>query len=409
MTPESVHRSASPVGQSSARSAPKIAIVLGAMALIAAVALVFRGSDEPSGTPEEARGAATPGPQQTGTGPGLGGAGRTAPGGAAKAEEKPPRFAGTTCWQDLDRFNDTVTLGTFREWSKPLLAAKDPIVLQYLKERLSELIGKDEGRAREVLGWAREAPPAEFKLLMAGLRGSEAMELPQVGAQLTSLGLDESMDMGRRAGFLDELRHLKQLEPAALERLAGFAKDPASGEAGWVTTRAIGQVMKEDYARTGNAKPYLDKLLTISTESPDEPVRYLGLEMGLSADAPLDAQSTERLAKILATEGSGDVRQVAAHELSMAQDKTRALEIYAEAFAREQDLCVRWALFRFAARAAGKDALPVMADMAMKDPRFQANYHDIERLYASGIVDFDRIWFSLPDQNPHGCLDHHDG
>jgi hypothetical protein len=69
---------------------------------------------------------------------------------------------------------------------------------------------------------------------------------------------------------------------------------------------------------------------------------------------------------------------------------------------------VRWALFRFAARAAGKDALPVMAEMAITDPRFQGNYQDFERLYASGIVDFDRLWLSLPSDNPHGCLDRHE-
>ena len=57
---------------------------------------------------------------------------------------------------------------------------------------------------------------------------------------------------------------------------------------------------------------------------------------------------------------------------------------------------MRWALFRFAARAAGKDALPAMANMAITDPRFQGDYHDFERLYASGIVDFDRVWFGLP-------------
>jgi hypothetical protein len=408
MTPESTHRSASPHESPSGRRAPKLAIGLGAVALLAAVALISRGSDEASGT-SDARKAAGPGSHPTGSGGSTGGGGPTGQGGSEKSQEKPPRFAGTTCWQQLDRFNDTVTLATFREWSAPLLSAKDPLVLQYLKERLSELIGNDEGRASEVLGWAREAPPAEFKLLLAGLRGSQAIGQPKVAAQLTSFGLDESIDLGRRAGFLDELQHLKQLEPAVLERLTHFAKDPASGEAGWVTTRAIGQVMKEDYARTGNAKPYLDKLLTIGVESQEEPVRYLALEMGLHAGAPLDTQSTERLAKILATEGSGEVRQVAAHDLSLAQDKAQALELYAKAFTAEQDLCVRWALFRFAARAAGKDALPVMANMAMTDPRFQGDYHDFERLYASGIVDFDRIWFSLPSQDPHGCLDHHDG
>ena len=119
---------------------------------------------------------------------------------------------------------------------------------------------------------------------------------------------------------------MPRLEPAALDKLAHFAKDASSGEAGWVTTRAIGRVMQEDFKRTGNARPYLDKLLTIGTESPDEQVRYLALEMEMHAEAPLDTQDTDRLAKILATEGSEDVRQVAAHDLSLSEDKTRVLE-----------------------------------------------------------------------------------
>lgn len=404
MTPESLHRSASPPVPLPSSRVPKMAVALGAVALLAAVALIARGSGEEPGS-SEARPATAPTPAQPS---GTKAAGSAGSGGAGQSQEKPPRFAATTCWQDLERFNDTVTLDTFRAWATPLLASKDPLVLEYLKGRLAELIGNDEGRASQVLGWAREASPAEFKLLMAGLRGSQALVLPKVAAQLTSLGLDESIDLGRRAGFLDELRHQPRLEPAALEKLAHFAKDPASGEAGWVTTRAIGQVMKEDFTRTGNVKPYLDKLFSIGVESQDEPVRYLALEMEMHANAPLEAKHVDQLAKVLATEGSGEVRQVAAHDLSMAEDKKQALEVFAHAFATEQDLCVKWALFRFAARAAGKDALPVMANMALTDPRFQGDYQNFERLYASGVVDFDRIWFGLPTQDPHGCLDHAD-
>ncbi|QRN97860.1 hypothetical protein JRI60_01880 [Archangium violaceum] len=402
MIPDSIHRSASAPVSASSRRTPKIAIALGVVALLAAVALLARGSGEDSGTPD-ARQAATPGSQPTGSGP-ANAAGHTGQGG--RAEEKAPQFNKTTCWQDLEQFNDKVTLETFRAWAAPLLASRDPLVIDYLKARLAELIGNDEGRASEVLGWAREAPPAEFKLLMAGIRGSEA--LPKLAAQLTSLGLDESIDINRRAGFLDELQRMPRLEPAALDKLATFAKDASSGEAGWVTTRAIGRVMEADLVRTGNAKPYLDKLLTIGTESLDERVRYLALEMEMQSGVPLDKKSTEHLARLLATEGSEEVRQVVAHDLSFAEDEKQALDIYAKAFANEKDLCVRWALFRFAARAAGKDALPVMAEMAITDPRFQGDYQDFERLYASGILDFDRLWLSLPSDNPHGCLDRHE-
>lgn len=373
--------------------------MLGTVALLAAVALVSRGSSAQGGGPESlpptASGASPAEPSQRPGGPEHAGE-------PEQAEPAPRHFNATTCWDGLEQFNDTVTLETFRQWAAPLLASKDPHVREYLKARLAELIGDDEGRARQVLDWAREASPAEFKLLLAGLRGAPV--LPRLATQLTALGLDERLDLGRRAGFLDELQRMPRLEPAALEKLGRFAKDPAAGEAGWVTARAIGRVMKEDLERTGNAKPYLDQLLAIGTESPDEEIRYLALEMNIHADAPLDAKATQRLARVLSTEGSPEVRQVAAHELSLAEDKAQALDIYAKAFAAEQELCVRWALFRFAARAAGRDALPTMAGMAMTDPRFQGSYHDFERLYASGIVDFDRIWLSLPTQDPYGCL-----
>jgi hypothetical protein len=371
------------------------------VALLAAVGLVSRGSTAESGKSEEPQ-APTAGTSSKAT---ASAAGHTGQGGSDRSKEKAPRFNPTTCWEDLERFNDNVTLETFREWAAPLMAVKDPLVLEYLKGRLGELIGDDEGRANEVLGWAREASPAEFKLLMGGLRQSQA--LPKMAAQLTALGLDEKLDLGRRAGFLDELQRMPRLEPAALDKLTTFAKDAASGEAGWVTTRAIGRVMQEDMKRTGNFKPYLDKLLTIGTESADEQVRYLALEMEMQAEAPLDSKTVERLGKLLATEGSEDVRMVAAHDLSMSEDKAQALKLFAKNFELEKDLCVRWSLFRFAARTAGKDALPVMADMAVSDPRFQGIFREFERLYASGIVDFGRIWFSLPTDDPFGCLDRH--
>jgi len=404
MTPDDSPRSgASPVSKPSSRG-PRLAIALGAVALLAVVALLTRGSGDTGGSTGT---SLEPTPSASSADAARAAASPTSadPGGP---EQKAPRFSQTTCWRDLERFNESVTLGTFRDWAGPLLASRDPHVIAYLKERLAELIGEDEGRALEVLDWAREATPAEFKLFMAGVRGAPALLKPRVVEQLMTLGLDEKMDLGRRAGFLDSLQKLPRLEPTQLDRLTHFAKDAASGEAGWITTRAIGRVMKEDMERTGNVKPYLDKLLTIGTESQDEPVRYLALEMEMHADAPLDARTTNRLAQMLTTEGSDEVRQVVAHDLSLAEDKKQVLDIYAKAFATERNLCVRWALFRFSARAAGKDALPVMANMAITDPRFQANYQDFERLYASGIVDYDRIWFSLPSQDPHGCLDHHD-
>jgi hypothetical protein len=408
MTSAPAPRPAAPPPSSPRRRVAQVAAALGVLALLA---LLARGSLA-QGQPEE---EASSGHAHAPSGPAPGGTvrrgGPSGPTQPAPPEEASPgqrHFEGTTCWQDLERFNEAVTFETFRDWAAPLLASGDPLVLEYLRGRLAELIGDDPARASEVLGWVRGAPSKEFKVFMGGLKGSQALHRPQVAAQLLEMGLDGELELGRRAGLLAALETQHRFEPGAMDRLAQFAQDPASEEAGWIATRTLGRVMKEDLSRSGNAKPYVDRLLKVGTESMDESVRYLALEMGMHADAPIDAKAAARLEKILTTEGSENVRQIAAHELSMAQDKTQALDIYARVFATETDLCVRWALFRFAARTAGRNALPVLADMAMHDSRFQPDYRDFERLYASGILDFDRLWSNLPTQNAHGCLEHND-
>jgi len=315
-----------------------------------------------------------------------------------------PRFEPVTCWRDLDRFNEEVTIETFRSWAAALLAAPDDHVLGYLKERLGELIGADPGRATAVLGWVRDATPKEAGVFLSALRGSEAVHLPQVAARLRALSLDASIPLERRAGLLSALDTQRRFEPAALGQLADLARDAGSGEAGWAATRTIGRVMETDFKRTGSFAPYLDKLLAIGSESRDDDTRYLAVSLPMHTDPILDAQAIERYARILGTEGSANGRDAAAHMLSLSQDKAKVLQIFAAAFKADADVCARWALFRFAARAAGQDALPVMADMAAADPRFQPDYQIFEQIYASGVVDFERVWLALPSQDPHDCL-----
>ncbi len=315
-----------------------------------------------------------------------------------------PRYDATTCWRDLERFNEGVSIDTFREWAAPLLASRDPLVRMYLKERLTELIGNDAGRASQVLEWTRDAGPKEFKVFAMALKDSEAVHLPEVSRKMLELGMDVALEPERRAGVLSSLDTQKQLSPDALGKLADFAKDPASGEAGWAAARTIARVMKNDHERSANAAPYLDKLLSIGTQSLDEHVRYMALSTPMETAPVLDASATDGFAKVLTTEGSPDGRGAAAHNLSLSADRAKVLETFARAFEPEQDVCVRWSLFRFSARAAGKDALPVMANMALVDPRFQPTYQDFERIYASGVLDFERVWLALADQDPYGCL-----
>ncbi|NTX01490.1 hypothetical protein [Myxococcus sp. CA040A] len=402
MSPESSSRPTPPDGPSRFTRRRAIALLGGGLLLLAVGLVARRGGDGvvpvESAEPGSASGVAPSrrGPVKPGAAPGAG-AGEEAVAGA-------PRYDATTCWKDLERFNEGVSLDTFREWAAPLLSSRDPLVRMYLKERLTELIGNDAGRANEVLGWTREAGPKEFKVFAMALKDSEAVHLPEVSRKIVELGLDATLEPERRAGVLSSLDTQKQLSPEVLTRLTDFAKDPASGEAGWAAARTIARVMKNDHERTANAAPYLDKLLNIGTQSLDEHVRYMALSTPMETAPVLDASATDGYAKVLTTEGSPDGRGAAAHNLSLSEDRAKVLETFASAFEPEKDVCVRWALFRFSARAAGKDALPVMANMALVDPRFQATYQDFERIYASGVVDFERVWLALADQDPYGCL-----
>jgi hypothetical protein len=289
-----------------------------------------------------------------------------------------------------------------------MLSSRDGLVRDFLKERLQELIGNNPAHALEVLEWSRDAQGKSFGVFLTAVRDSEAVHQPQVASRLLDMGLDTSLPGARRAGVLSALDTQKRLAPAALDKLTTFANDPVAGEAGWAAARTIARVMKREFKQNASISPYMDKLLTIGAQSPDEEIRYLGQMMPMHAAPLLSPEETERFAQILVGEGNEDGRDAAAHNLSLSMDKGRVLDLFAKTFETEQSLCVKWALFRFSARTAGKRALPVMANMAAQDPRFQSIYADFERIYASGTLDFVRLYNSLPNQDPFNCLDRHE-
>ena len=327
---------------------------------------------------------------------------------ASQPAGRAPDFDPTVCWEDLERFDAGVTLETFRSWSAPLLASGDALVRDYLKDRLTELIGNDASRALEVLAWSQTVEGKAYGMYLRAVRDSQAVHRPEVSARLLELGLDAAIPAERRAGILSALDTQKRLPPQTLTRLTRFAKDPVSGEAGWAATRTIARVMKREHQQHADISPYLRDLLTIGAESPDEQIRYLGQMMPMHAAPLLDAEATARFEQILLSEGNEDGRDAAAHNLSLSSDKARVLALFASTFPREQSVCVRWALFRFSARTAGKRALPVMAQMAQLDPRFQAPYREFEHLYGIGNLDFVRVWQGLQNQDPFHCLDRHE-
>lgn len=396
--------SSSPSGPSGRRK-PLLVAGAGLVALLAGVALIGRGGSEEHPAEEKPTAAhdhAKHGPaNQKGT---ASPAAPLVPGQEAKA----PQFSSTVCWQDIERFNEGVTIHNFRQWAEPLLNSRDGLVRDFLKDRLTELIGNNPQHALEVMEWSRDAQGKSFGVYLMAVRDSEAVHQPQVAARLLDMGQDNSLPSERRAGLLSALDTQKRLAPVALERLTTLANDPVSVDAGWAAARTIARVMKREFKQNESIAPYMDKLLTIGAASPDEQVRYLGQMMPMHAAPLLTPEETERFAKILVGEGNEDGRDAAAHNLSLSYDKGKVLDLFAKTFETEQSLCVKWALFRFSARTAGKRALPVMANMATMDPRFQGIYQDFERIYASGTLDFVRLYNSLPNQDPFNCLDRHE-
>jgi hypothetical protein len=312
--------------------------------------------------------------------------------------------APATCFAGLDRFDADVRLGSFRAWAAPLLATGDPLVTGYLAERLAELIGDDEASALAVLAWSADAAPGELDVLLAALKQTPAIRRPAVADELARLALADETDPERRAALLAALDGVPRLSPTTLSGVAALAAAEEPGEVGWIAARTIGQVMNTELAAGADAAPYLDQLLSIAASSPDAQVRAVALEMPMHSDAPIDGDGVRRLAVLVSNDPDPEVRKVAIHDLSMASDRAAALAIYEEAFRAEHDICVCWALFRFAARLAGPAALPTMKRMAASRPEFQGDYLVFERIYASGVVDFERVWSSLPDDDPHGCL-----
>ena len=51
---------------------------------------------------------------------------------------------------------------------------------------------------------------------------------------------------------------------------------------------------------------------------------------------------------------------------------------------------------------AGGGSLPLLAELAAIDPRFEPDRQDFTALYATGAVDFSRIWLGKTER--HQCL-----
>lgn len=302
------------------------------------------------------------------------------------------------CWADVFQLDETASLESLRQALQAALAANDPLFLQYLEDRLSEVIGGDGSRALTILSWAEAAGPPLSTHLLSALKQAKAVQEPQVADKLVALGSDASLPLDARRAALDALETQHSLPADRLQRLKNIAMDQTSDEAAWVATRTMGRVMTEEFKRSGSSGAYLQELIDIGQHSSEAAVRSLALEMASYADIPVERASFSSLSKILTTDPDRQVREMAAFRLGLSRDPKSAQSALAAAFSGESDLCVRWAIFRFAVRASGAKALPLLDKLSRIEPRLRPDYDDFVAIYGRGVVDFARVWQEKPER-----------
>lgn len=381
------------------RSLPKAAIVGFVLIVAASAVLLWRGSSPVEEA--EARAGSASSASAAGSSPAsspVSGQGST------PSEKQPPReqLPMPGCWEGVLAFDKAASLENFRAALAEAAAAKDRHLATYLQERLTELVGDDAGKALQVLDWAEKSGQPELGVYMEALKAAPAVHRPEVAERLLKMGEDKGAPLLNRSAALDTLETQKRLSPATIQRIKAIALDETVDSVAWVAARTLGRVMKEDYERTGTYAPYWKELLDIGGKSEDMAVRRLALEMPSYSDPLMDGASIDKLAELMRKDPERDVREMAAFRLAVTQEPEKALEAYRAAFDGEQDLCVRWAMLRFAVRAAGAGALPLLEQFGQKDPRLQQDYLDFKELYASGAVDFARIWMGKKEH--HDCL-----
>jgi hypothetical protein len=309
------------------------------------------------------------------------------------------------CWEGLFALDDRPTLHDLRDALRSALAASgdDPLLLEYLQDRLSEVIGNDAQAALQVVGWASSYGPPLSTHLLAAVKNTEAVQQKGVAEKLLALGGDVGQNMDLRRAALGALETQKTLGTEALGQLRGVAMDARSDEVAWMATRTIGKVMSGEFARSGQAGAYVKELLDIGQHSGDPAVRSLALEMPSYGNIPMGSAQLGTLAKVLANDPDRGVREMAAFRLGLSDNPDQALTLFALAYEKEKDLCVRWAIFRFAVRAAGQKSLPTLEKFANLDPRLRPDYEDFAAIYARGVVDFERVWLEKKERIQ--CLD----
>lgn len=335
---------------------------------------------------------------------------RERPGAPDPVPADPEVLASPRCVADLLALDampalDGVRAALARGWP-----ADDGALAAYLSDLVAERVGGSVTLALEVVDWAMGASVAQARALLDGVARSSGGRDTSVGARLLELADQRDLDERVRAAALDALRAQPRLEAAAGARLGALALDQGSPAVAWHATRALGTAMAQRVQSGADSGAEWKTLAEVAKASDEPAVRALALEASLQADRILRREDIEVVVALLPHEPHRDVRELAIFQLGLTDAPTEALAAMSRAFDEEYDRCVRWAIVRFAVRAAGADALPLLERFARVDPAFAEDVADFRALFAAGYQDFEQIWLhkaerhfcSIEDGEPHG-------
>ena len=315
-----------------------------------------------------------------------------------------------SCWAEMQRLDKELTLDNYRTALSAAATGGDRYLLTYLQERLTRMVGNDPQKALKVLSWAEETGEGvELMVYMESLKKAPAVQNPKVSGRLLQLAENTKNPMPLRAATVIGLETQKSFDAATLTRMKALALDGSEEQVAWNATRTIGRVLEEDVKNGGNYKPYWEQLLDISRKSEDRAVRGLALEMPTYSNLVLDEKSVPALSEIMRTERDKEARELAAMRLSVTEVPEKALDAYRAAFPTETEFCVRWAMFRYALRAAGPAALPLAYQFAQQEPRLMTTYLDFKAVYDQGTHDWERVFMEKGPTAHVECMDDHSG
>jgi hypothetical protein len=316
-------------------------------------------------------------------------------------------FPSPTCRAKVKQFDAGIgqlgmlgDLQSLRTALQKASSSDDRQLRKYLQERLVEVIGADQNVALTVIESAETAQGEESIEHLEALANSPAAHTPQVAERLLVMA-EKDADPRRRVLALKALQGQSSLTEAQLDRLSTLGKDKTRTETARASVLTIGRVMEKDF---DHFELYVGRLLDIAESQNDDGISALAIEMsGMHSDPPFGDASRKRLATILLTHPSAEVRSVAALVIATARDSEAVLKVYQQAFQESNDFCMRWHIFKFSFRAAGAKALPLAETLAQQDSRFLQHYADFKTLYDSGIVDWEHIWLGKISQGELPC------